>query len=60
MAKEKSVAGVEVRLLVDCGFGQCNDVATLPEDICAHAVAFGMADSDRDAVAYAKSLQAQG
>lgn len=53
-AKEKAV---KVRVLVACAYGQPDDVAELPAAVAKAAVADGLVDADKAAVAYAQSLK---
>ena len=50
-------ADVEVRVLFDCTYGKCNDVAKVPGVEIANAKADGLVDDTPEAVAYARSLQ---
>ena len=47
---------LKVRLLVDCEFGKANDVVTLAAAEAKEAEKQGLADSNKDAVAYALTL----
>lgn len=47
----------KVRVLTACEFGQPNDVAELPADQVKVAEEQGLVDSNKEAVAYAVSLQ---
>lgn len=47
----------KVRVLTACEFGQPNDVAELPADQVKAAEEQGLVDSNKEAVAYAVSLQ---
>ena len=48
---------VEVRLLVDCAHGKCNDVISIPAAELKQLKAEGVVDNHKDAIAYAKSLK---
>lgn len=48
---------VRVRLLVTCAYGKCNDVVSLSAAEANQAEADGVADSHKEAVAYAMSLK---
>jgi len=52
--KEKNV---KVRVLVACAYGQPDDVAELPAAVAKAAVADGLVDADKAAVAFAQSLK---
>lgn len=62
MAKEKSTAAAEatvkVRVLSDCAYGACGEVAMMPATELESAKARAMVDDDPDAVAYAEGLLA--
>lgn len=56
MAKTSKVdSQVKVRVLVDCEYGQPDDVVTIDAALTASLV--GIVDSSPEAVAYAESLQ---
>lgn len=55
MSKSKTGL-VEVRILRDCTFGLCGEVAQIPAELVAAAEADGTVDGAASAVAYAKSL----
>jgi hypothetical protein len=46
----------KVRVLADCDYGRVNDVVTLTASVIKSAQASGLVDSDKDAVAYALTL----
>jgi hypothetical protein len=46
---------VEVRVLSDCQFGLCGEVASIPAALVAEAKARVLVDDDPAAVAYAKA-----
>lgn len=48
----------EARLLIDCEAGLANSVVVLPQAEIAALVEAGVADDNKDAVAYAKTLTA--
>lgn len=56
MAKEKNSPGgeVKVRILRDCQYGKCDEVALM--DAALAASLDGVVDTDPAAVAYAESL----
>ena len=53
-AKAKTV---KVRVLMDCAFGKANDVVTLSAADAKAAEASGTADTSKEAVAYAMTLE---
>jgi hypothetical protein len=59
MAKEKTSASVEVRLLVDSPLGKINDVVSVAGHELQSLKEHGYVDDHPDAVAYAKSLKEQ-
>ena len=55
---EKTESGLtKVRVLSDCAFGLCGEVAEVPTELVAQYEARAFVDSHPDAVAYAKLLQ---
>jgi hypothetical protein len=58
MARKKPDASgaVRARVLTDCQLGKANDVVELPAEAVEQMAAFGLIDTDADAVAYAESL----
>lgn len=58
MARKKTDASgaVRARVLTDCQLGKANDVVELPAEAAEQMAAFGLIDTDADAVAYAESL----
>lgn len=52
----KPVKKTRARLLVDCQHGKCNDIVELDAADLKAAEGAGLADSDKDAVAYAQTL----
>ncbi len=52
-AKEKAVA---VRVLAACSHGKPDDVVELPQSVAKDAERDGQVDSNKDAVAYARTL----
>jgi hypothetical protein len=55
MAKKDEVSGaVKVRILRDCVYGRCDDVAEIDAALVADLA--GVVDADPAAVAYAESL----
>ena len=57
MPKNSSSEPKQVRLLVDSGYGKCNDVVSLPVAEANMLVAAGHADDAPEAVAYALTLK---
>ncbi len=57
--KEAVLENVRVRLLVDCAYGKCNAVVSIPSDELVIAKEHGLADDNPDAIAYAESIAKQ-
>ena len=57
-AEAAAAAAVDVRVLIDCAYGKCNAVASIPAAELSDAKAAGQVDDNPDAVEYARSLQA--
>lgn len=57
MATKKTSASNKARVLVDCAYGNVNDVVELTAEQLQEAIASGQVDNDPDAVAYALSLK---
>ena len=57
MATKKQPQATKVRVLVECAFGQPDDVIELDGEALAKAIASGQVDAHPEAVAYAESLQ---
>jgi len=55
-AKQAAKSVVEVRVLVECQYGLVNDVVKIPKAEVKGAEDGGLVDSNKDAVAYAKSI----
>lgn len=53
---QTSKRAAKVRVLVDCSYGHADDVVTLPAATIKAAQSAGLVDSDKDAVAYALTL----
>ena len=59
MATKKVTGNTKARVLLDCAYGNVNDVIEiLPDDLLV-AEASGYVDTHPDAVAYAESLKAE-
>ena len=48
---------IKARILADCSHGKCNDVVELPSSLVKQLEADGAADSNKEAVAYAMTLE---
>ncbi len=47
---------IKVRVLTDCQYGKCNEVASLPASVAKQAESDGLVDTSPAAVKYAESL----
>lgn len=55
-AKQAAKTAVEVRVLVECQYGLVNSVVKIPKAEVKGAEDGGLVDSNKEAVAYAKSI----